>query len=183
MARDGVKISGLENRIRRLLYVRHSIAPDDLSAMDLFDISERFEMVDNLFLGVSMLALFIGLSTLLAGIIGIGNIMWVIVKERTQEIGIRRAIGAKPRDIIVQILSEGVMLTTVAGVAGITLATVALGITQHLTANEVSTPQFQMQPGQAMLIMVTFVVLGTIAGVIPARKAMKIKPVEALNDK
>ena len=183
VARDGVKISGLENRIRRLLYVRHSIAPDDLSAMDLFDISERFEMVDNLFLGVSMLALFIGLSTLLAGIIGIGNIMWVIVKERTQEIGIRRAIGAKPRDIIVQILSEGVMLTAVAGVAGITLATVALGITQHLTANEVSTPQFQMQPGQAMLIMVTFVVLGTIAGVIPARKAMKIKPVEALNDK
>ena len=71
VARDGVKISGLENRIRRLLYVRHSIAPDDLSAMDLFDISERFEMVDNLFLGVSMLALFIGLSTLLAGIIGI----------------------------------------------------------------------------------------------------------------
>ena len=125
----------------------------------------------------------IGLFTLLSGIVGVSNIMFVSVRERTHEIGIRRAIGAKPRDIIVQILSEGVMLTAVAGVAGITLATVALGITQHLTANEVSTPQFQMQPGQAMLIMVTFVVLGTIAGVIPARKAMKIKPVEALNDK
>ena len=72
------------------------------------------------FLGVSLLAGFIGFSTLIAGIIGIGNIMWVIVRERTQEIGIRRALGAKPRDIIVQILSEGMALTFIAGTAGIT---------------------------------------------------------------
>ena len=169
--------------MRRLMYSRHSIAPDDERAMEVFDISEKFEMVDNLFKGVSLLAMFIGLSTLLAGIIGIGNIMWVIVKERTQEIGIRRAIGAKPRDIIVQILSEGMMLTAVAGVAGICFAAMALGITQTLTANEISTPQFQMNLYQALVIMVTFAVLGTLAGLIPATKAMKIKPIEALNDK
>lgn len=183
VAKDGTKISDLIPEIKRLLFVRHSIAPDDLSACDIFDISERFEMVDNLFMGVSLLAFFIGFSTLLAGIIGIGNIMWVIVKERTQEIGIRRALGAKPSDIIVQILSEGIMLTTVAGVAGICFAVAVLGITQHLTANEVSTPHFQMNPGQAIVIMTTFIVLGTLAGLIPARKAMKIKPVEAINDK
>lgn len=183
VAKNGKKIADLTPRIRRTLFTRHTIAPEDERALDIFDISEQFEMVDNLFIGVSLLALFIGLSTLLAGIIGIGNIMWVIVKERTQEIGIRRAIGAKPSDIIVQILSEGIMLTAVAGIAGICFATIALGITQALTANEISVPRFQMNLSQAMVIMVTFIVLGTLAGLIPATKAMKIKPVEAINDK
>ena len=123
------------------------------------------------------------MSTLLAGIIGIGNIMWVIVKERTQEIGIRRAIGAKPRDIIVQILSEGMMLTSVAGVAGICFAALVLGVTQVLTTNEVGTPHFQMNLWQAATIMTTFIILGTMAGMIPSIKAMRIKPIEALNDK
>ena len=109
--------------------------------------------------------------------------MWVIVKERTQEIGIRRAIGARPSDIIVQILSEGVTLTAIAGMAGISLACVVLGVTAAMTANEISTPRFQMNLGHAVTIMVTFVVLGTLAGLIPAIKAMKIKPIEALNDK
>ncbi len=183
VAKDGEKISNLKPRIRRVLSMRHAISPDDEPAIEIFDISEQFAMVDNLFTGVSLLALFIGLSTLLAGIIGIGNIMWVIVKERTQEIGIRRAIGAKPSDIIVQILSEGMMLTAVAGIAGICFAALALGVTQTLTANEISTPQFQMNLSQALAIMMTFAVLGTLAGLIPATKAMKIKPVEAINDK
>lgn len=183
VGKNGTKIGSLENRMKHMVYSRHSIAPDDDSAMWFFDISEKFKMVDNLFIGVSLLALFIGVSTLLAGVIGIGNIMWVIVKERTQEIGIRRAIGAKPRDIIVQILSEGMMLTSVAGLAGICLAVLALAITQSLTANEISTPRFQMNPEQALAIILTFIVLGTLAGMIPAIKAMKIKPIEALNDK
>lgn len=183
VAHDGKKIADLKPRIRRTLYTRHSVAPDDESALYVYDISENFEIVDNLFIGVSILALFIGLSTLLAGVIGIGNIMWVIVKERTQEIGIRRAIGAKPRDIIAQILSEGMILTSIAGLAGISFATLALGITETITTNEVSTPQFQMTLPQAAEIMVTFIVLGTLAGLIPAAKAMKIKPIEALNDK
>ncbi|MDE6126429.1 MAG: FtsX-like permease family protein, partial [Muribaculaceae bacterium] len=114
---------------------------------------------------------------------GIGNIMWVIVKERTQEIGIRRAIGAKPRDIIAQILSEGVALTAVAGIAGISFATIVLAAAQALTANEISTPRFQMNLHQALIIFAMFAVLGTLAGLIPAIKAMRIKPVEAMNDK
>ena len=105
------------------------------------------------------------------------------MKERTQEIGIRRAIGAKPRDIIVQILSEGVILTFVAGLAGICFATLVLYIAQIITANEVSVPHFQLFFSQAIGIMVTFMVLGTLAGLIPATKAMKIKPIEAMNDK
>ncbi len=151
--------------------------------MWFMNVSEEFAKVDTLFVGLSFLALFIGLSTLLAGVIGIGNIMWVIVKERTQEIGIRRAIGAKPRDIIAQILSEGVALTSVAGIAGISFATIILAVAQTLTTNEISTPRFQMNPGQALVIFALFAVLGTLAGLIPAIKAMRIKPVEAMNDK
>ena len=180
---DTADFTALEPKIRRILYSRHKVAPDDTSAMWYMNISEEFAKVDALFMGVSFLALFIGLSTLIAGIIGIGNIMWVIVKERTQEIGIRRAIGARPSDIIVQILSEGVTLTAIAGMAGISLACVVLGVTAAMTANEISTPRFQMNLGHAVTIMVTFVVLGTLAGLIPAIKAMKIKPIEALNDK
>lgn len=183
VARDGYRIANLKDRIRRVIYSRHYIHPQDESALWIMDISEEFEKVDMLFLGVSLLAGFIGFSTLIAGIIGIGNIMWVIVRERTQEIGIRRALGAKPRDIIVQILSEGMALTFIAGTAGITFAAIALGITQHMTANEVSTPQFQLLPQQALWIMGVFLVLGSLAGLIPAVKAMRIKPIEALSSK
>lgn len=180
---DNADFAELEPRIRRILYSRHSVAPDDENAMWYMNISEEFAKVDNLFMGISFLALFIGFSTLIAGIIGIGNIMWVIVKERTQEIGIRRAIGAKPADIIVQILSEGITLTAIAGMAGITAACLLLGIATSLTANEISTPRFQMNLAQAGGIMVMFIILGTLAGLIPAIKAMRIKPIEALNDK
>lgn len=176
-------MSELEKDIRRILYRRHDVAPEDDSAMWYMNISEMFSQVDTLFIGVSFLALFIGLSTLIAGIIGIGNIMWVIVKERTHEFGIRRAIGAKPLDVTVQILSEGVVLTAIAGMAGITLACIVLGLTATLTADEFSTPRFQMTFAHALVIMGVFIVLGTLAGLIPALKAMRIKPIEALNDK
>lgn len=147
------------------------------------DVSEQFKMVDNLFLGISLLALFVGGGTLLSGIIGVGNIMWIIVRERTQEIGIRRAIGAKPRDIIIQILSEGVVLTLVAGVAGVCFAVLILAGAQMAFSTPESPLTFQLTFSQAMAIMGAFVVLGTAAGLIPSIKAMKIKPIEALNDK
>ena len=142
-----------------------------------------FEMISNLFLGISLLAGFVGFGTLLAGIIGVGNIMWVIVKERTTEIGIRRALGAKPRDIIVQILSEGVVLTFIAGVAGICFAVGVLGGVNYLMTMQGNPAGFQLSFGMAVGITVVFAVLGTAAGIIPAVKAMRIKPIEAINDK
>lgn len=183
LVKDGVSPSSLQPRIERIIRRNHPIHPDDKNAINFWDISEQFKMVDGLFMGIMLLAMFVGIGSLLAGIIGVGNIMWVIVKERTQEIGIRRAIGAKPRDIIVQILSEGVALTFVAGIAGICFATLVLYIAQIIATNEVSVPHFQLFFSQAIGIMVTFMVLGTLAGLIPATKAMKIKPIEAMNDK
>ncbi len=179
----GFKPQNVKPSIDRVIRSAHPIHPDDKKAIQFFDISEMFEMVDNLFIGISLLAIFVGIGTLLAGIIGVGNIMWVIVKERTQEIGIRRAIGAKPRDIIAQILSESVVLTTIAGVAGICFAVMVLGTAQLILTTDVMQPQFQLSFSKAVTIMVTFMILGTIAGTIPATKAMKIKPIEAMNDK
>lgn len=177
-AQEGVSPSQLKSRIFRVFRANHPIAPDDDQAMFFFDISEEFEMVDKVFAGVNLLALFVGIGTLIAGIIGVGNIMWVIVKERTQEIGIRRAIGAKPRDIVTQILSEGVALTFIAGMAGIVFAVCVLAAVQKV----VEAP-FLIRFGQAVGIMVIFMILGMGASIIPSLKAMKIKPIEAINDK
>ena len=172
-----------EALLRRIISNNHPVAPDDNAAFYYFNISEQFKMVDNVFTGISLLALFVGLGTLLSGVIGVGNIMWIIVRERTHEIGIRRALGAKPADIIVQILSESMVLTTVAGVAGIVFATLVLGGAEKISAMTGQGIDFQLSFSAAVAILATFLVLGTAAGIIPAVKAMRIKPIEALNDK
>lgn len=183
-ARQGHSPKEVEPAIRRVATTNHHVAPDDEAALTFMDISENFEQVDKLFIGVNVLALFVGLGTLLAGVIGVGNIMWIIVKERTQEIGIRRAIGAKPRDIITQILSESMALTSIAGLLGISFATLGLYVADMLTYNPMlGSAQFQISLSGAIIILITFLILGTLAGLIPAVKAMRIKPIEALNDK
>ena len=185
VANDKVDLSEVIPRMRRVLYRRHDIHPNDEGALWAINIAEQFEQVDTLFTGIDLLALFIGISTLLAGVIGIGNIMWVIVKERTQEIGIRRAIGAKPRDIIVQVLSEGAALTIISGMAGLCLAALILGVMQSINnpPDAVSAVRFQMSFTRAVSILAIFMILGILAGLIPSIKAMKIKPIEAINSK
>ena len=183
-ARPGYTPKDIEPAVRRAVIANHPLNPADKEAMWFMDISEEFKKVDYLFLGIIILALFVGVGTLLAGIIGIGNIMWIIVKERTQEIGIRRAIGAKPSDIITQILSESMVLTTIAGIAGICFATLVLSVADHITYDpRLGSAHFQLPFFHALAILITFLILGTAAGIIPAIKAMRIKPIEAMNDK
>lgn len=183
-APDGRKPSDNERAIRRVLSSVHSIHPDDERAVGFMDISETFEMIDNMFLGIGLLALFVGAGSLLSGIIGIGNIMWIVVKERTHEFGIRRAIGAKPIDITVQVLSESILLTLVAGVAGVCFACLVLGVADKVTVDPLlGAAGFQTSFATAMVIVGMFFVFGTLAGTLPAIKAMKIKPIEALRDK
>ncbi|MBD5233184.1 MAG: ABC transporter permease [Bacteroidales bacterium] len=173
-----------QDAIRRVVYGAHTIHPDDKDALNFMDISEMFQMVDNLFLGLSLLALFIGAGSLLAGIIGVGNIMWIVVKERTHEFGIRRAIGATPADITVQVLSESILLTLVAGTAGVTFAAIVLGIADKATEHPVlGLAGFELSFATAITIVVLFFILGTAAGTLPAVKAMRIKPIEAIQDK
>ncbi len=168
----------------RAITSNHPIDPTDDNALWFMDVSEMFAMVDNLFMGISLLALFVGAGTLMAGVIGVGNIMWIIVKERTQEIGIRRAIGATPSDIISQILTESMVLTTISGIAGVCFATIVLAIADKLTYDPVlGSAHFELNFSHAVTIVLAFLILGSLAGMVPALKAMRIKPIEALNDK
>ncbi len=182
--KDGHRVADCIPRIRRTIYSVHSIHPSDEEAMQVMDISEIFDMVSNVFLGLTILALFVGVGSLMAGIIGVGNIMWIIVKERTHEIGIRRAIGATPASVIIQILSESMVLTTIAGMAGIVFALLILYIVDMASADPITgSAGFILSFSNAMTVLILFMVLGTAAGVIPALKAMRIKPIEAINDK
>ena len=170
--------------IRRVLSSAHSISPNDNNAIEFRDISEMFEMIDKLFLGISLLALFVGFGSLMAGVIGVGNIMWIVVKERTQEFGIRRAIGAKPLDITVQVLSESIVLTLLAGTLGVCFGALVLGIADKMTYDPLlGHAGFELTFRAAITIVALFFLLGSAAGTIPAIRAMRIKPIEALNDK
>lgn len=184
-AKDYTRPKEIKNHVFNVLRSNHSmLSPTDDHAIMFFDISEQFDMVAGLFLGIRLLALFVGAGTLLAGVIGVGNIMWVIVKERTHEIGIRRALGATPGDVIAQILSESVVLTTVAGIGGIILACGILAVLDNANNGPGLPPaHFQLSFGGALTILIVFLILGSAAGLVPSLKAMRIKPIEALNDK
>ncbi|MBR6538662.1 MAG: ABC transporter permease [Bacteroides sp.] len=179
----GHKVSDVEKDIERVIKEAHYIHPDDKQAVFLLDAEELFSMIDNLFIGFSILTWMVGLGTLLAGAIGVSNIMMVTVKERTTEIGIRRAIGAQPKDILQQILSESMVLTTIAGMAGISFAVFVLNILET-AANDpgkIST-HYQVSFGTAIGTCLLLIALGVLAGLAPAYRAMAIKPIEAIRD-
>ena len=138
-----------------------------------------FSLIDNLFIGINFLILLIGLGTILAGAIGVSNIMMVTVKERTTEIGIRRAIGATPRDILGQIIMESISLTLLAGSLGIVFSVFMLNILEALNGGDTS---FQVSFWTAVAAMAFLAVLGVLAGLAPASRAMNIKPVDAMRD-
>ena len=142
-----------------------------------------FSMMDNLFTGIRILTWMVGLGTLLAGAIGVSNIMMVTVKERTTEIGIRRAIGARPQDILQQILSESIVLTTVAGMAGISFAVMILELMEMGTMKNGETAfPFQVTFWMAIGTCLLLIALGMLAGLAPAYRAMAIRPIEAIRD-
>lgn len=183
-ARPGYKVSELTAKVEGVLKQAHLIHPDDKQAVMTINAEAMFSMVDNLFTGINILAWMVGLGTLLAGAIGVSNIMMVTVKERTTEIGIRRAIGARPRDILYQILAESMVLTTVAGLSGISFGVIFLnGMEWMSRENEFNVvPQFQISFGMALGACGLLLLLGTLAGLAPAYRAMAIRPIEAIRD-
>lgn len=182
--KSGTRPSDVKKDMNRILFARHYVDPADDQAVNMMDLSDMFDMISNIFLGIQLLALFVGVGTLMAGVIGVGNIMWIIVRERTHEFGIRRSIGAKPRDITVQVLSEAVVLTLVAGTAGVCFASIILAVADHVTADPVAgIAGFELPFWWAVGIVFVFFILGSAAGTLPAVKAMRIKPIEAMNEK
>ena len=181
-ARPQHSIKDIQARIEPILKKAHLIHPDDKQAVLNVNAEALFSMVDNLFKGIEILSWMVGLGTLLAGAIGVSNIMMVTVKERTTEIGIRRAIGAKPRDIMSQILSESMVLTILAGMTGISFAVFVLQILEIGTAQSEMPANFQISFWMAIGACIILLLLGMLAGLAPAYRAMAIKPIEAIRD-
>ena len=181
--RPGVVMSKITPRIRETIARAHFVDPTDEEGCGVFNTELMFQMINNLFKGVNILIWLVGLGTLLAGAIGVSNIMMVTVRERTTEIGIRRAIGATPKMILSQIISESIVLTLVAGMSGILFAVMILQMLEmYNTEDGIIETHFQV--GFWTAIFCAFVVssLGVLAGLAPAARAMSIKPVDAMRD-
>ena len=182
-ARPGVAISDITPRIREVIARGHDIDPTDEKAVTVFNTEVLFGLLDSLFSGVDLLIWLVGIGTLLAGAIGVSNIMMVTVKERTTEIGIRRAIGATPRVILSQIISESILLTAVSGMSGIVFAVLILQMMEMgFTEDGIVKSHFQVSFWTAIGAAVLLAALGVLAGLAPAGRAMSIKPVDAMRE-
>ena len=181
--RPGTVMSKLSPRIRETIARAHFVDPTDEQGAMVFNTEVLFQMLDNLFKGVNFLIWLVGLGTLLAGAIGVSNIMMVTVRERTTEIGIRRAIGATPRMILSQIISESIVLTLVAGMSGILFAVFILQMLElGNTEDGILKAHFQVGFWTAIVAALMVSLMGVLAGLAPAARAMSIKPVDAMRD-
>ena len=181
--REGVVMSTLTNRIREAVTMAHFVDPTDEQGTMVFNTEVLFQMLDNLFKGVNFLIWLVGLGTLLAGAIGVSNIMMVTVRERTTEIGIRRAIGATPKMILSQIIAESIVLTLVAGMSGILFGVMILQMLEMgNTEDGIVTAHFQVGFWTAIFAALVVSAMGVLAGLAPAARAMSIKPVDAMRD-
>ncbi len=180
--KQGVVMSTVLPKVRETLARSHSIDPDDTQAVWTFNTEVMFQMIEGLFKGVNILIIMVGVGTLLAGAIGVSNIMMVTVKERTTEIGIRRAIGATSRNIITQILGESVVLTLVSGLTGIVAGVWLLQIFETAVNSSGTSASFQIGFWTAFAAAASVSALGIIAGLAPALRAMSIKPVDAMRE-
>ena len=181
--RPGVVMSSLIPRIRETLGRAHFVDPTDEQGIMVFNTEVLFQLLDSLFKGVNFLIWLVGLGTLLAGAIGVSNIMMVTVRERTTEIGIRRAIGATPRMILSQIISESIVLTLVAGMSGILFGVMILQMLElGNTEDGIVMAHFQVNFWTAILAALAIAIMGVLAGLAPAARAMSIKPIDAMRD-
>ena len=182
-AKPGIRVKVIEDKVVAQLQALHSISPDDKTAVRSFNIEDQFMMFLYLTIGIGTLIWFVGGGTLLAGGIGISNIMLVTIRERTREIGIRRALGATPAAIIGQIISESVILTLIAGMSGLMFG---VGILQVVGILLSQGDQFFKDPqvsfSIAMLSFAILMIIGLLAGYLPAKRAMKIKAIEAIRE-
>ncbi|MFC2096391.1 ABC transporter permease, partial [Bacteroidota bacterium] len=171
----------IENDIRAKFAVRHKFDKADQRALFINNNVEEYEKFQNLFAGIRLFVWIIGIGTIIAGIVGVSNIMLIVVKERTKEIGIRKAIGATPGSIIGLVLLESVLITGFAGYVGLVLGVGVLELlSPHIQSEFFTNPEadFRIAVGATILLIVS----GALAGFVPARKAASIKPIEALRD-
>jgi len=177
-------------KVRQGLAMRHKFDPNDKKAMGSFNMLTEYIRTMKIFQAIKIFVWIIGIGTLIAGIVGVSNIMLILVKERTREIGIRKALGASPASVIGLVLLESILITTVAGYLGLVVGVgimegINYGLEQAL-ASGAGDGIFFRNPTvdftTAITSLVILVVSGALAGYLPARKAANVKPIEALRD-
>ncbi|MUH36834.1 ABC transporter permease [Zobellia amurskyensis] len=182
-ANDGTSITSLKDKIMGVVKESHKVHPDDQRAVGHFDLYEQFQRVQSLFGALRFIAYFVGILVLLSGIIGVSNIMLIVVKERTKEIGIRRALGEDPWSIKLQILMESIFLTIISGMAGITLGALFIYGVNTLLDMKGPVDMFvnpSVSLGVVVVALFILIFSGLLAGFIPAQSAIKVRPIDAL---
>ncbi|MFT4575323.1 MAG: putative ABC transport system permease protein [Polaribacter sp.] len=168
------------NKMERDLRKRLDIHPDDQSALSVRNMAEANKGIGIFMLALYFIVVFVGSGTLIAGIIGISNIMIFVIKERTKEFGIRKALGAQPASIIGMVVQESVLITTIAGYLGLTLGTYILSAIGNSLAEDYFIKDPSVSPGIVIGATITLILSGLIAGYVPAKRAARIKPIVAL---
>jgi putative ABC transport system permease protein len=178
-------VKEMEEKMKKTLKTNNSIAPGDMQAIWGFNLETQFNIFKYLFIGIAIVIWFVGSGTLIAGIIGVSNIMLVTVKERTKEIGIRRALGAKPRAIMRQIILESLVLTSIAGFSGLCFGVLCLHLADVYwlqKADNVFLSEPVISFGTAVASTIILLICGLFAGSIPASRALRIKAIDAIRE-
>jgi len=183
-ASKGIDIEQMESDVILTLKSLHNVHPEDKRAFGSFNLGVQIAKVTGFLIGLQFMTWFVGIATLIAGVFAIGNILLITVKERTQEIGIRRALGATPKSIRQQIILESVFLTTVAGMLGIIFGSFVLYIIDAAFGQGDDAALINPTVNIPIIIIafVTLIVLGTLIGLIPAHMATLVRPIEALRE-
>ena len=184
-AQPGVDGTALQERVFSLLRERHKIAPTDQAAIRGWNTAAEFQKTQRVFSAIDLVLFVFGLLSLMAGAIGVSNILLISVRERTKEIGVRKALGARPVAVVAMVVGESIMLTMLAGLIGLTVGTFGIGLAADWVAG--LGPEFPLAPPRISFDLAVFaagalVVVGALAGLVPAVRAAAISPVEALRD-
>ena len=172
----------LSNNVKSLLKKRKSIDPSDPSGIRVRNVADEIDRSLQFANALQIIITFVGIGTLIAGIIGISNIMVFIVKERTKELGIRKALGAEPNEIIKMILSESIFITTLSGFFGMILGIIVLNSLDSGALQDYFITRAGVDFGIAFFATIILIVFGVVAGYVPAKRAASIKPIVALRD-
>lgn len=186
LPKPGVPARIVEDGVKKYLAKRNRVNPDDKGVFGSFNLQNEYEKVQGLFAGMKAFSWVVAVGTILAGAIGVGNIMLIVVKERTREIGLRKALGATPASIVTMIMQESLFITGVAGYMGLVVGAVLLQLLTKLldagggAAGSFSRPEVDFRT--ALVALLVLIISGVLASLMPAARAAAVNPIIALQE-